>query len=80
MEEALSRSLSTTHLGGSGYFRYPTMHGDKLAFVAEDDLWLVSSEGVRRPGLPRAKVFRCSYDLAVRSQADVLLQVVCPID
>ena len=56
------------------------MHGNKLAFVAEDDLWLVSSEGVRRPGLPRAKVFRCSYDLAVRSQADVLLQVVCPID
>ncbi|MBA7633070.1 Tricorn protease [subsurface metagenome] len=28
-----------------GYYRYPTIHKDKIAFVAEDDLWLVSSKG-----------------------------------
>ncbi len=28
-----------------GYYRYPTIHQDKIVFVAEDDLWLVSSTG-----------------------------------
>ncbi|UCC62530.1 MAG: PD40 domain-containing protein, partial [Anaerolineae bacterium] len=28
-----------------GYYRYPTVHGDRVTFVAEDDLWLVSSTG-----------------------------------
>ena len=28
-----------------GYYRYPTIHEDKIAFVAEDDLWLVSATG-----------------------------------
>jgi tricorn protease len=28
-----------------GYFRYPTVHGDRVAFVAEDDLWLVPVAG-----------------------------------
>ena len=28
-----------------GYYRYPTIYRDKLAFVAEDDIWLVNSNG-----------------------------------
>ncbi|HTI15445.1 MAG TPA: PDZ domain-containing protein [Dictyobacter sp.] len=30
-----------------GYVRFPTIYQDKIAFVSEDDLWLVSSEGGR---------------------------------
>jgi tricorn protease len=30
-----------------GYVRYPTIHRDRIVFVSEDDLWLVSSEGGR---------------------------------
>src|SRR5436190_22735030 len=30
-----------------GYTRFPTIHQDRIAFVSEDDLWLVSSEGGR---------------------------------
>ncbi|HKV57674.1 MAG TPA: PDZ domain-containing protein [Ktedonobacteraceae bacterium] len=30
-----------------GYVRFPTISQDKIVFVAEDDLWLVSSEGGR---------------------------------
>ena len=30
-----------------GYLRFPTIHQDDIIFVAEDDLWLVSSEGGR---------------------------------
>ena len=30
-----------------GYVRFPTIHGDSIIFVAEDDLWFVSSEGGR---------------------------------
>ncbi|GIW11968.1 MAG: hypothetical protein KatS3mg061_3025 [Dehalococcoidia bacterium] len=33
-----------------GYLRFPTIAGDWIAFVAEDDLWLVPAQG--RPRLP----------------------------
>lgn len=28
-----------------GYYRYPTIHADKIAFVCEDDLWIVPAGG-----------------------------------
>ncbi len=28
-----------------GYYRYPTIHDDRIAFIAEDDLWSVKREG-----------------------------------
>src|SRR5260370_7576067 len=28
-----------------GYFRFPTIHGDSVVFVSEDDLWQVSASG-----------------------------------
>jgi tricorn protease len=28
-----------------GYVRFPTIYQDRIIFVSEDDLWLVSSEG-----------------------------------
>ena len=32
-----------------GYYRFPTIHGDTVAFVCEDDLWVVPVQG----GIPR---------------------------
>lgn len=43
-----------------GYVRFPTIHQDRVIFVSEDDLWLVSSEGGRAERLT-AGVGEVSY-------------------
>jgi len=37
-----------------GYIRYPHIHQDRIVFVSEDDLWLISSEGGRAERLTAA--------------------------
>jgi tricorn protease len=32
-------------MGELGYYLHPTISGDKIVFVAEDDLWSVGVEG-----------------------------------
>jgi len=29
----------------NGYYRFPTIYNDQIAFVAEDDIWVVPSSG-----------------------------------
>jgi len=37
-----------------GYIRFPHIHQDRIVFVAEDDLWLISSDGGRAERLTAA--------------------------
>src|SRR5579875_998821 len=32
-------------MASRGYYRFPTIHGDRIVFVADDDLWTVGAEG-----------------------------------
>src|SRR5262245_42276917 len=32
-------------MSSQGYYRHPTIHGDHVVFVCEDDLWAVSAKG-----------------------------------
>src|SRR5215467_9657783 len=47
-------------MSSQGYVRFPTIHQDRIIFVAEDDLWLVSDEGGRAERLT-AVVGEVSY-------------------
>ena len=35
------------NMPSQGYVRFPAIHQDRIVFVSEDDLWLLSSEGGR---------------------------------
>ncbi|MGW1161944.1 S41 family peptidase [Streptomyces sp. NPDC002519] len=39
---------SDVHENAPGYLRFPHLHGDRLCFVAEDDLWVAPLEGTGR--------------------------------
>ncbi len=39
--------VQQTRSAAGGYLRFPTVSGDSLAFVAEDDLWLARTDGGR---------------------------------
>src|SRR5205809_5097695 len=43
-----------------GYVRFPTIHRDRIIFVAEDDLWFIANEGGRAERLS-AGVGEVSY-------------------
>ena len=37
--------MNSSHKDPQGYYRFPTIHGDTVVFVSEDDLWTVPSSG-----------------------------------
>src|SRR5262245_49296235 len=51
LEKSQSRCFSVGRswrdMPSQGYVRFPTIYRDRVVFVAEDDLWQVSSEGGR---------------------------------
>ena len=53
-------AASTPSSASHGYYRHPTIHGDQVVFVCEDDLWSVSIEGghARRLTHARAEISR----------------------
>ncbi|MEQ8767132.1 MAG: PDZ domain-containing protein [Planctomycetota bacterium] len=46
-------------MSNDGYYLYPTIHGDRIVFCAEDDLWSVSASGGLSARLTSSKN-RCS--------------------
>ncbi|MGW0842493.1 S41 family peptidase [Streptomyces sp. NPDC002787] len=47
-ERAAGGEVDDTTAGASGYLRFPHLSGDRLCFVAEDDLWLAPLDGSER--------------------------------
>jgi tricorn protease len=41
----LAQAPAAEPVGAQGYYRYPTLHGDTIAFVAEGDVWTVGITG-----------------------------------
>jgi tricorn protease len=42
---SVDRPSRGSQLATSGYYRHPTVHGDRVVFVSEDDLWSASLSG-----------------------------------
>ena len=65
---------------GPGYYRHPTIHGDTVVFVSEDDLWSVPSAGgvaIRRTRDDQVARLRCgildaAHDLVEIRVGDVM--------
>ncbi|MFX4293761.1 S41 family peptidase [Streptomyces bohaiensis] len=47
-------------LGDPGYLRFPHLHGDRVCFVSEDDLWLAPLPGA--DGRPAGRAWRLTAD------------------
>jgi tricorn protease len=41
----LGSAASSTYASTEGYLRYPDLHGDRVVFVAESDLWVAPANG-----------------------------------
>ncbi len=37
-------------MANHGYLRHPTLHGDTIVFVSDDDLWRVPASAASRGG------------------------------
>ena len=45
MNDTSSPAPTAGGAGPLGYLRHPTLHGERIAFVADDDLWTVAASG-----------------------------------